>query len=231
MRLPDFDTTEDPEDQKGDTSFDISSVLRKTWIEEVRKYHQRTTGKVSSYTPGPRLDGGRDSHGTTFKAVWPKLAKFCVVNKLDPSTFVKAQFSNCAGRPPLSPSMLVGSEAVKRYQHFVASKESNKSVSLARDIQIRQAKDALEYYRRLYTSEAHVYKAMLLDDNLTLSALFRYCLAVQVRDTSLAQILLIPAAKQYSEDPAGYSQAYPDWIDGELINAAKIYSSVAGDNQ
>lgn len=230
MHTPDFDSNDDvtPVSELKDSP--LSERVRTAWIEEVRRYHLRTTGRVSSYVPGPRLDGGRDAHGRRFTAVWPKLAEFIIKHGVDPVGFVKAQFK--ADRPPLNPSMLLNTAAIERYRKFSDNKEFEREVMLSKEVQTRAAAASLEYYRKLYKYDTELsYKAMLLDDSLGLSSLYRYCVAKLIGEEDVAALFLNFAAMQYSEGPAVFDTVYKDWITDELriaANDVKALNAIAG---
>jgi hypothetical protein len=117
--------------------------------------------------------------------------------------------------------MIMNDRAIELYRRSVDNKEFENELILSRDVQIRQAKEALENYRRLYKFDTSLaYKAMLLDDNLSLSALFRYCTAKLIGDEELASLFLKPAAGVYAEGPELYDKIYTNWITDELKRVA-----------
>lgn len=220
MAIPNFDSSEENVQEPG--GLDLEDKIRDIWIAEVRRHNQVNTGKPSNYLPGPRLDGGVDSHGAKFKPLWPKVAAFVAKHSLDPINFIKAQFSK--GLPPTSPSMLLGDRAISRYKQFVGNKELDKDIKLAKEIQTRQIKDSLEYYLRLYSFDTKAaYKALLLDDRISIGPLMKYCLAKSIGEDDIATAYLEPAAWVYLEAPAVYDEVYKELITEELRTKASMH--------
>lgn len=206
---------------KADVYEGLEDKLRTTWIEEVRRYHLNTTGRPSTYKPGPRLDGGIDAHGSKFKPVWPDLANYILSNNLDPVTFIKAQFANCRGKPPLSPLMLKSSSAIKRYQSYRGSKGIEQTLRIAKDGQVRQAYEAIETSKALYGPGVTSYRAVIMDTNIPLSALFRYSLAHSCGAYDLAEIWFDLALSQYVYDSKAYDAVWGELIPSQLKEAGK----------
>lgn len=222
MDMPDLDGVNSaPEDPKRELDNHLEKRLRDLWISEMRRYHLKTTGRPSTYLPGPRLDGGRDIHGGKFQSVWPDLAKFVKANNLNPETFIKAQFTNCRGRPPLSPTMLKTSRAIKRSKTYQDTKEFERTLQIAKDGQIRRAYDAVESNKSFYGPGANAYRAVIMDLNLPLSALFRYALAYSSQQMDLVEIWYELALAQYLYDSGPYDQVWGDLIPPPLREAAE----------
>jgi hypothetical protein len=215
-RVPNIDSNEIDPSVRADvthTLAELGKTLRELWIEEKRKYAQSQGGNQTKYKPGPRLDGGCDSVGRSFKPIWPRLAKFVLDYKLDPVAFVRSQFESCKGRPPVSPQMLTSSMALQRYRHYTANNVNIVELQLARDIQIRSARDAIELNKRLYgPTSLDVYRDVILDVNVAITALFRYMLAIECNIPELAQRWYEQALKQYM-----YEQDAYDLVWGPLI--------------
>jgi hypothetical protein len=216
MRLPDFDSLEESEQPSEDDTSDIADRLRRTWIDEVRRYYQRTTGQVSNYSPGPSLDGGRNAHGQVFKPLWPKLAQFVKSNKANPENFIKAQF--VAGRRPVSPSVLLSNQALSRYRQSVDNKDLEAEIKLVKDIQLRELRLAVPAFLKLYNFDSNqAYKALILSDKISIGPFFRYLIAKSINEQELAAVYKQPAAKVYFECPVVYNETYAEWLNDQII--------------
>src|SRR5881397_3853069 len=67
-------------------------------------------GKMSDFGSQeiPRWDGGLDEDsGTEHQPIWPRIVKFCVDNKLEPGTLVRAVFDNHQSPHPPAPTSLL----------------------------------------------------------------------------------------------------------------------------
>jgi hypothetical protein len=222
MNMPDLDgVNSTPDGPKKKLGEDLEKRLRDLWIIETRRYHLKTTGRPSNYLPGPRLDGGRDIHGGKFKPIWPGLAEFVKANNLSPDAFIKAQFANCRGKPPLSPAMIKNSKAIRRCKTYQDTKEFEQTLRIAKDGQIRQAYNAVEANKSFYGPGANAYRAVIMDLNLPLSALFRYALSYTSQQTDLAEIWYEPALAQYVFDSGPYDEVWGDLIPPPLREAAQ----------
>lgn len=219
--MPNLDDNEESDAPKHNIQEELEKRLKDLWISEMRKYHFSMTQRPSTYVPGPRLDGGMDAHGRKFSPVWPKFAKFITDNKLNPEAFIKAQFANCKGQPPLSPTMLMGSAAVKRARAYRSGKEAEKTLCIARDGQVRQARNAVESYKTHYGPGVAAYRAVIADVNLPLSALFRYSLACECQQDDLAGVFYEPALIQYLDEPEAYDATWGPLVPESLRQAAK----------
>ena len=216
MHLPDFDNRTDVSNTIAKKEHDkLSQWLRSIWIREVRRHIYTTTGKPSNYEPGPRIDGGTDIHGHSFKSAWTKLAEFIMDHKLNPAVFIRAQFKDNR-YPPSSPLALLSKTAIAKYKTYIDEDVSRKSMRLIWQAQIRTAQNALEHYRAIYKNVDDSNKAVILDDNLSLSALFRYCLAKQMKLDELANWFIDAAVDQYIDDPEAYQDVCQGLIDSDF---------------
>jgi len=224
MRIPNFDSNE-PAPEGGvsvqETLAELARNVREIWIAEKRQYQQSQSGQPSTWVPGPQLDGGCSASGRVTTPVWPKLAKFIFENGLHPVFFIRAQFHQCGGRPPLNPLMLTNDKAVQRYKHFVASKADIKDLVVARDTQMRAARDAVELNKRFYgPTNIDIYRDVILDNNVDITALFRYVLALQCKQQDLANLWHDAALKQYLYEQDAYDLAWGQMVPAQLKQEA-----------
>lgn len=223
FKIPNFDSnnmnSSEPAVSTGSATLDsktLSDILRKTWIEEKRLSLTMSTGKPSFYRPGPALDGGIDAAGKNHKPVWPKLATFVTKASVNPMLFVRAQFY-LNMRPPMSPNMIMNDVAISRYRDYLSYEKDFQSLKVAKDCQIRAAHDAIELNKKIYgPNSIDVYRDIILDPNISISALFRYMLALECGDQKLAKQWFDEAYKQYIYNKQGYDSVWNDLIPKEL---------------
>lgn len=177
MPLPNFDGIEDtPNDVT--TQKDLEQILRAEWISCVRQNQEELTGRCSSYVPGPRLDGGVDGKGARFTPIWGRLASFLLANKIDrPDDFIKAQFHNCKDRAPLSPAMIMTDSAINKYKKYNHKSVTFATLSTSYKVQKEAFLAALETATKRYGQGVNAALATLLDNNISVGPLLRYCTA------------------------------------------------------
>jgi hypothetical protein len=213
--LPNFDSN--IEIDKPVSISDMNQLLREIWIEEKRNYSLRETGHPSTYRPGPVLDGGISAAGKYYQPFWPKLSKFILDNNLDPLTFIRAQFYQSKGSPPPSPNVLLSDIAIRKYNQYKAAKCSLDDLRVAKDAQIRATNDAVKLNKKLYGSNSsNVYRDIIMDANISISALFRYSLAIETDQKDLQQKWLNAALKQYIYEQQSYDTVWGELIPKEL---------------
>lgn len=225
MVQPNFDSTEEVRCNvpavKTNRLDQLANQLRSTWIEERRRYISKANpGYISNYSPGPGLDGGVvAATGRRCKPIWPSFAKWIDTNRLNPVKFIRAQFENCRGRPPDSPTQLMSPRALARYEQYVGTREYVSELRIALDSQLMAARNAVETNKLLYGSSA--YRVTILDSNLGLTALFRYALATRTPENyDLVSAYKEAALYQYLYERDAYDEVWGTMIPDDLKQAA-----------
>lgn len=163
-------------------------------------------------------------------AVWPKLAQKFVELEIDPEAYISVQFDgrDIAHRPP-EPNQLFSAQCLKYWEKSKHVKANEIKTLL--DVNQRVFEQNVSYLEQRGVSKIDAVIQTLIDFNLSLSFLFRYCYAYRAyRATSMNQFKEIAkafkhkAAVQFhffkNEYLAYWSDVLPDAF---VKNASELY--------
>lgn len=228
------------------SEYDVAVILKQTYaiLRNNHKVNQRISSdraqdfKVASVEDqwAKTDDNVEAFKNENDKNFWLELAQAVLTKRLDPRMFIRRQFMLLSRTAP-SPAKekLVGKRAFANYE---AGKEmSRKGIAVAFRTQKDTARSEIvnEQDEDCDVIEASV--EVLWDFELSLSALFRYCLALQLlkqyKDSQfqeLADSFRVVAALQYVEDPEAYDIVWGrKWLPvGFRSEAATVYNKVYG---
>lgn len=151
---------------------------------------------------------------------WLGLARQVISERADPESFIRAQFETLPpnGRPPY-PDQMRGPRAWARYKQWL--KHLDWRVRSAFRIQSNAAQQAISWHRSMGQCDSQTawYRA-LLDHNVEMSALFRYCLARDIHASTqderfrrIMQRMETAAAMQYIRSADAYDKVWGQrWI-------------------
>jgi hypothetical protein len=227
---------------------DVARTLKETYEIE-RKNHvanQRTGSDQAhrmqivsvdrAWTEEAKDENVEAFEGETDKEFWLGLARKVLARRFDPSMFIRRQFMvlNRALRPPPK-KKLTGAKAFSNYE---AGKEASRGqISTALTIQRDTARTEIILGQDADCDVVEAAVEVLWDMELSLSPLFRYCLALQLlkehRDNQFQEVadaFHTVAALQYMEDPEAYDTVWGSkWLPtGFRSEAALAYSKVYG---
>lgn len=197
----------------------LAALLRRLFVVAYRSAKYNADGRESDWGSRhmPRWDGGDDDNGT-YTAIWPKAAKLCLAEQMDPGTFVSAQFAAGRGSIP-SPAHLTGPNAVARYVRVSASVPLTLRQALASQMSLLKEETAWRQLQR-EVSQHVAARSVLCDRNLDLSGLFRYVIAVKAGQVDIADRYRDAALQQYVLQREAYDQTWASMIPEDLRNYA-----------
>jgi hypothetical protein len=162
--------------------------------------------------------------------IWLRVARLVIENKLDPEIFVRRQFGcfSGVGKPP-RPEMMLGPAALKRYED--GREISARDIEVALGTQKQTMRTNIAVKLSVGYAKEQAWEDVLLDLDLGMSALFRYCMAVSMANELKSKRFMVmagefrtPAAIQYVRDAAAYDQFWKDLIPRYIRkNAEEIY--------
>lgn len=213
----------------------LAERIRELYVHE-RQMHEARTTRVGTYNGNPMWDGGsvmvygsKNAVKRECKPIWPKIAIFVLNNRLDPDRFVRAQFFNLGQRRVPAPNHLLGQGALAKYANWpnmqeISEKEVVNSLATASAIFRIQVGDYVSITKK---PRPVIVKSVLLDENLSMSVLFRYCMAKREKIGSVAKRYFRAAAWQYTRDKALYDYHWKDFIpEGFSDRALAIYGNL-----
>lgn len=214
---------------------ELASRVREAYIEERRLWECRKglrgdAGESSPpWTPGRYWDGGKIRlTGKVMKPYWPRVVRFLLEHKVtDFRAYIAAQFSARSTMGPVpTPQYLVGDKALRvwkkhREAHAASALKLGHSLSCQKQV---LARALLARHEELpHLSPERVRRGVLLDTDLPLTALFRYCLAISEGLDEIARVYELAAETEFLADRESYCSAWKDWIPEALKeNAGQV---------
>ncbi len=187
----------------------LAIAIRQEYIRCRRRFESSRTGIASNWRPGPVLDGSEDRLGNKHKPIWPQIAKCFCDNKINALDYINACFWNAKFSPP-TPKQLMAAKNLDWYQ------ESQRMAAEEAETIFKSMCEfcKTEILRSPFKGpNKEAMTAVLLDDDLPLSALFRYCLAINEDVEIVAATYKAQAVLEYMRNPELYDAVWGDaWI-------------------
>lgn len=200
---------------------EIEEIIRTVWAKEWKSYMHRVRGVEREFPSTAKWDGGTDAMGRKHKSIWTKAAELCLRHSLDPRRYVTIMFTGREGGDPPFPNVLISSEGLKKFEAFKTGFPED--INRAFEIQQNAARQTIQNYCFSFSwsyEEAVVFT--LFDCNVSLSALFRYCLADQelkATDNEWFKAKLMSVKQRWAREA---ETAYLKWPD--------VYNEVWGEH-
>lgn len=202
----------------------LAGRIREVYCQERNLWHHRHQGRLTDWgaAPVPRYDGGVDEMGRHWKNIWMEIAKFVITKKVDFAAFVRAQFT-LASKRPVDPFHLHNDKAYSIYLS-VAQRSSTRLSQLfaaQRKVFTKEVAKLSPCKISRRWSDEQVFRAVLGNRLIQLSALFRYCVARHERYEDLAEKYFQWAVEQYLDSPEDYDRIWGEWIPGDFRDGLK----------
>ena len=208
---------------------ELASLLKEAYVAARSLFETRCAGVPRDYRPSPKWDGEEafedNPEITPRESTWERMAAKLVGLKVDPVDLVQRLFDDLApGERPILPNQLASGSLLSRYGRLVS--ESVPDIELALKSQLEVFITAFRCSDDVGT-EQDVWVGVLLDEGLSLSALFRYCLALRHAEDSLvpatrfervAEHYEVPANEQYMRNRDVYDKAWVKILPPSLVN-------------
>lgn len=209
---------------------EIAEVVRELFITRYRQVESEGGKGFSNWTPGPWWDGG-NVRGTNRNNIWEAAAKLILKHRLPLGEFVNyvtGEWRRLKKQPVPRPNHLCSPQAVADFHRLNRGSTADPLQGLQTAIEFQR--DALEQAMYGYqafdgteyevTSPEELKRLVLWDEDLSLSALFRYCLAVDEGYDDIAKTFLAGALVQYLSQLRHYDQVWGIWIPQQFRNTA-----------
>jgi hypothetical protein len=201
--------------------------IRRRWFYELAKWNKLHLNKdddwfgVSYY---PRLDGGK-AGGRNYVPFWPKVAAYCLDNKLDADDLIAATFYNKTLHAPFA-NQMTSAATLQKYHHLLSTK-----IDVMREkLNIQQRMALAEYNRACMVhgfDRKRAWKYTLLSESVSLSPLYRYVGAKLEGLDDVADIWRAGALEQYLYSADAYDKAWGDLIPEDLRSQAREFTLAA----
>ncbi len=167
----------------------------------------------------PASKGGAGYAAEATADVWVRLARFCAGRSIDPVAYIDWTFDNALlGRSAPAPRQLLNHQHARAFLDGL--KEDGREIEVAFRVQQQTARTNMLLAQRLgRQAPPDALAAVLLDESLPLSALYRYCLATSIggeRFRRIARLYEVEAARQYRRNRADYDAVWGRWIPERL---------------
>ena len=184
---------------------------RRTWDANIG-----VVGRL--YTPGPRLDQPEYNADDELvrESFWLRATKFLLGHEFDPLACVSAMFTDAFGGAfDPWPERLIS----KRNLDGFAAATLAAANTIPAEFAFQQS--VCRRYTALIKEDEHLtgqelFARVLLDETINMSALFRYCLARNVKLEEAAGQFFRPALLQYVLHADTYDRVWKQWIPKSL---------------
>lgn len=200
---------------------DLSQQVRQTYVDCRRKIEEERKGVPSHYQSCARWDGVRTRKEDTTQLqppVWPKIVRFALSHGLDPVQYVSDMMFILSVRKicPMPPQ-LHGRWAEDVYFQAFPKDLRQQSVEDAFQAQRVALSCKITDFTGLpgWTFEK-IRRHVITDPDVQLSALFRYCCAVEAGLTDVAARYRAAALRQYSLNSDAYDAVWGAWLPDEV---------------
>jgi hypothetical protein len=204
----------------------LGIMLRAVYERERSRYDTMRAGRQVDYV-APRFyktrvaarydddDGSGDVVAKGRVSTWEKLAEFLLREKIDPELFLRVQFQPETlklSNPP-EPSQLMTPDCMQAYDRALSGMDNLVAVSLITQQEI--ASSEVGFICAGGRSTADAIEQVIMDENLELSPLFRFCLARSMtgeRFQYLARYYQTPAVLQYVCCAAAFNASWHQYL-------------------
>lgn len=222
-------------------------TLKHTFLVERRKFQdskrlEPSVGEVKcNIDLKPKMSAGSDEHPEeTAKSVeskdmiWLTIARKVIARRMDPGLFVRRYFASLHSDSKSPRASMMNSDTV--FNNYDRGREaSNQIIRVAFRIQTETAETEMCLAQQ-HEPKLTAWESVLTDDDIPISSLFRYCLALKIalenksrRFKDVAEQYARLAALQYIEDPDVYDEVWGEWIPAGFRESSDVvYEEVYG---
>jgi hypothetical protein len=223
----------------------LAGEIRSAYITSRSRWETSRRGVEYHYVVPKGYDAGSRAHrvdgvvmdGKDKPPIWITLAQKFLAQELDPQSYIAELFdSKLKGVP--EPAQLFDARFLAQWREV--SKGMERRLKVALRVQKQTALMQVLKQKDLGLSSVHAHAAVLLDEQLQLSALYRFCLAYELRkhDQLFRDIMrqfALPAAVQFRRARKPYQRAWGAWLPESFIKVSrKLYRqalAMSDDNQ
>jgi hypothetical protein len=194
---------------------------RATVLEEAAKIHytyvvERTffEAEISGCSDDVYRPSRRWGRPDDPESVWVELARFALEDQIDGPDYIRRAFQATTGNEAPRADQLKSDYVKTQYRRGSIQRIERRRLRIAFKSQRDLFHSSVSSISLMYPKwdNPKVWRYVLLDSQLSLTPLFRYCLARAERFKSLSLRYRGAAAVQYSRNPDDYGVVWGDWI-------------------
>ncbi len=196
-----------------DAEVALGQVIRVLYVRERSVYETNLNRVPVEWKVPPRWDGKPQQYlddgepaegGKAIGPTWPKIARVLLLNRIDPSVYVRWTFSARLVRGAPEPSHLHSDSFVSAYVNSRSPAKEREKHQMKFESQRSRAATDINYRKSLGDSERDAYLRAIVDVSNGLTPLFRYCLAVICKHAGLMDTYFPQAAVQFCRAKRDY---------------------------
>lgn len=220
-----FDAMEDKCFGYSPAEVKLSRVVRAVYVRARSMLESRLRAVTFEYRPPRSYDLGSGSvERKPQPPVWLKLSRWLLEQRLEPFNYISFCVSASLARPP-EPADLLRPATLERFQAYRRMQKD--SIRQALKHEHVAFRDAVADARRDGASTYDTWGDVLTDETVSLSPLFRYCLAYSIGGvgfTRIASYYHTAALTQFAQYPAAYARYWHKLLpDGFAKTARREY--------
>jgi hypothetical protein len=187
----------------------LATEVRRVYFDNLRRFHLRVNGtdRYSGVNDNTikGWDGGRDHRGVVHQSKWEAIVRFATKHRVDPVSLVNAVFDCAIGRDPPKPNQIISAKALESLE--------NARINMIADLKLRyagyaeEAEQAFLFWRKnRRVSEEQVWREVIASSELSLTPIFRFCLASSLKLDQAATFWRNEAIQEYVRAPDAYNK-------------------------
>lgn len=199
----------------------LAKTLRAAYVQARSAFESVKLGTPYKYHVPKSYDGKPPIETTDgvvlqpgTKSVWIELAKFVRREDVDPLLFIEAQFDRGPTQRAVEPRQLKSAKCLTKARRLTNFKGQEVATELFLQQDTARGKiTSLQIYGKLQKEDS--YAVTLLDTDLELSPLFRYCLALSIgglRFRRIAKRFEVEACVQYRRYRTHYKRHWSELL-------------------
>lgn len=192
--------------------------VRTAYIAERTRWKHNMDGTLNTYIPDKKYDG---IHGKP--SVWQKIVNYAATKEIDPTLLIATLCSELGTKRNFpSPEWFIGPQAWEDWTD--AERRQEHRIELALQIETQVAISNIEYLEAIECPQLKARRSTLVDGSLSLSPLFRYCIAYDFGYRDIYAHYRDAAIKQYARYAKWYAEHWETVLPPNFHGwAMKIY--------
>jgi hypothetical protein len=227
-----------PQERYSEEEKKLALKIRSTYVESRSAWETNKRGVSYEYVPFKTDDKGKhsfaDNKPVDKDPLWLRLAVQFVQLQIDPESYIRTVFDLCSSVKPPEPRHVLSQRYMKMFEKATLGDKFVKECKILLNTEKQLAASHISFWQANGMSFVDSHSFVLLNAGLSLSSLFRYCIAVQLYKKTKAKVFkkitkryLLDAVVQFQPHHKHYVAVWGKLLPSRFIEEApKLYSSV-----